>query len=89
MFGNCLVKKLPNRELFAVLRESKGYLQTAGLICSPDKRKELSYLLAKSGVVRITRSGNMSELFSGEAHDGEYPLRRYTRIVNCQEDCEE
>lgn len=82
MFGNCLVKKLPRNELFPVLRKAKGYLQTAGLICSPEKREELSDLIARSGVVRIMHAGEMSMAFCGEAHDGEYPLRRYTRIVN-------
>ena len=84
MFGNCLVKKLPKVKLFETLRKSKGYLQTAGLLCTPDKRAELSDILARSGVVRIMRAGDMSETFCGEAHDGEYALRRYTRIVNIQ-----
>jgi hypothetical protein len=84
MFGNCLVKRLPKNELFSVLREKKGYLQTAGLICQAERRDELADLLAVSGVVRITRAGDMSSAFCGEAHDGEYALRRYTRIVNIQ-----
>ncbi|NCA92516.1 acyl-CoA reductase, partial [bacterium] len=84
MFGNCLVKKLPRNELFSTLREKKGYLQTAGLICRAELRGELTDLLARSGVVRIMRAGDMSAAFCGEAHDGEYALRRYTRIVNIQ-----
>lgn len=82
MFGNCLVKPLPKAQMVATLRQKKGYLQTAGLICEPQKRKELTELLARAGLVRIMRAGNMSESYCGEAHDGEYPLRRYTRIVN-------
>ncbi|MDD4125092.1 MAG: acyl-CoA reductase [Eubacteriales bacterium] len=84
MFGNCLVKGLPQNELFNVLREKKGYLQTAGLICKAEKRDELTDLLAGGGIVRIMRSGDMSSVFCAEAHDGEYALRRYTRIVNIQ-----
>lgn len=83
MFGGCLVKRLPRKDLIT-LREKKGYLQTAGLICTPGKRASLTQELAKCGVVRITRAGSMSELFSGEAHDGEYPLRRYVRMVNVE-----
>lgn len=83
MFGNCLVKRLPQKDLFT-LRRKKGYLQTAGLICTPEKRVMLTNLLARCGVVRITRAGTMSELFSGEAHDGDYPLRRYVRMVNVE-----
>jgi hypothetical protein len=82
MFGNVLVKRLPRRELIRVLRRQKGYLQTAGLICPPDQRRLLSDLLARAGVVRITGAGTMSAAFAGEAHDGEYPLRRYLRMVD-------
>jgi len=84
MFGNCLVKRLPEKDLFSALRETKGYLQTAGLICTPEKRSRLTDLILRSGVVRVTRAGDMSSVFSGEAHDGEYPLRRYTRITNTE-----
>lgn len=85
MFGNCYVKRLPKENIITVLRRKKGYLQTAGLICPDEEREALTRLLARSGVVRITRAGTMSEEFCGEAHDGQYPLRRYTRIVNIEE----
>lgn len=75
MFGNCLVKRLLNEQLFTTLRNAKGYLQTAGLICTVDKRSELTEIIARSGVVRIMRVGDMSEAFCGEAHDGEYALK--------------
>lgn len=84
MMCNVLVKKLPRREILPVLRRKKNYLQTAGLVCADADRAELSELLARSGVTRITTPGAMSEYFAGEAHDGEYPLRRYTRIVNSE-----
>ena len=82
MYGNCLVKKLPAKEIVNTLRKSKGYLQTAGLICEKNKREKLGDILSRCGVNRIMKAGNMSEPFCGEAHDGEYPLRRYMRIVN-------
>lgn len=84
MLCNVLVKKLPRREIIPALRRKKNYLQTAGLICAECDRAELTDILARSGVVRITAAGAMSEYFAGEAHDGEYPLRRYTRIVNTE-----
>lgn len=84
MFGNCLVKRLPQHELLFSLRAKKGCLQTAGLICQPEKRDDLIDLLARSGIARIMRAGDMSSFFCGEAHDGEYALRRYVRIVNIQ-----
>ena len=40
--------------------------------------------LAQAGLTRITRAGSLSRSFPGEAHDGEYPLRRYTRIVDVE-----
>lgn len=84
MYGNVLVKRLPQREIVRVLRKSKGYLQTAGLICSPEKREQLTDILIRSGVNRVMTAGNMSVTFCGEAHDGTYPLRRYMRVVNVE-----
>lgn len=84
MEGNVLVKLLPRQELLPVLRRQKGRLQTAGLICAPEKREALTGLLARAGVTRVTRAGSMSASFPGEAHDGEYPLRRYLRVVDVE-----
>lgn len=84
MEGNVLVKCLPHEDLLPTLRRQKGRLQTAGLICSPEKREELTALLARAGLTRITRAGGMSASFPGEAHDGEYPLRRYMRVVDVE-----
>ena len=84
MFGNCLVKPLPADKMMEVLRRNKGYLQTAGLLCPEKRRRELTERLAACGVVRITSPGKMSDTFLGEAHDGDYPLRRYVRVVNVE-----
>ncbi len=84
MEGNVLVKCLPQSELLPALRRQKGRLQTAGLICAPEKREELTALLARAGLTRITRAGTLSTSFPGEAHDGEYPLRRYVRMVDVE-----
>lgn len=84
MEGNVLVKLLPREELLPTLRRRKGTLQTAGLICSPEKREALTGLLARAGLTRVTRAGGMSASFPGEAHDGEYPLRRYVRMVDVE-----
>lgn len=84
MFGNCLIKCLPKDKMMDVLRRKKGYLQTAGLLCPEWERKELTGRLAGCGVVRVTSLGKMSDSFLGEAHDGEYPLRRYVRVVDVE-----
>ena len=84
MFGNCLVKRLPRNRIFAQLRRHKVYLQSVGLICDSDRREELTELFAACGLVRIMRAGHQSDSFVGEAHDGEYALQRYVRVVNVE-----
>lgn len=79
--GNCWVKPLPRQKLVTALKPMKGYLQTAGLLCPASEREALSGLLARAGLVRITEPGEMSRTIPGEAHDGTYPLREYSRIV--------
>lgn len=92
MFGNCWVKPLPVSKIMTVLREKKEYLQTVGLICAEEERGELSALFCRAGAVRIQSGRNMSKLVGQksspqgfargwEAHDGEYPLRRYSKMV--------
>ena len=82
MFRNLWVKRLPRYRLVSALKPHKDHLQTAALLC-PDgtRREELAKLLALSGVVRITHAHEMSRMLSGEAHDGTYPLRQYSRVV--------
>ncbi len=84
LFGRPLVKALPQSSLLPTLRAHKGQLQTAGLLCPDRDRPTLTQLLLRSGVTRVLRAGAMSDTFCGEAHDGEYPLRRYIRMVNIQ-----
>ena len=86
MMCNVLVKPLPKSRLTTELYESRNYLQTAGLICPHSERAELTGLLVRGGLVRVTKASDMSSYFPGEAHDGEYALDRYMRIVNIQED---
>lgn len=80
-FGNLLVKPVRREELVALLRGEKTHLQTAGLLCAPEEREELSDLLFRAGVTRVTPPGEMSHTTPLDAHDGELPLLRYTRIV--------
>ena len=84
LHSNVLVKCLPRGELVSALRPHRGRLQTAGLICPEGEREELAGLLARAGINRITHPGHMSHTFPGEAHDGEYPLRRYMRVVDIE-----
>lgn len=84
LHGNVLVKRLPRKEIVPILRQQRGRLQTAGLICPAAEREELAALLARAGVNRITAPGRMSDALPQEAHDGEYPLRRYVRAVDVE-----
>lgn len=84
MFKNCWVKPLPRTHIIKVLKGNKGHLQTVGLLCGERKRKELADLFTKTGVTHITRADGMSRAPIGMAHDGEYPLRRYTKIVEVE-----
>lgn len=84
MMCSVLVKRLPQEKIVPTLRHKKGLLQTAGLICAPEKRDTLAALFARCGVTRVTTAGNMSASFNGEAHDGEYALRRYVRTVDIE-----
>ena len=79
--GNIWVKPLPRENIVPALKPMKGYLQTAGLLCPAQERPLLSGKLARAGLVRITEAGEMSRTIPGEAHDGTYPLREYSRIV--------
>ncbi len=82
MFRNLWIKRLPDYRIVSALKPHKDHLQTAALLC-PDreKREVLSRLLALAGTVRITQAHGMSRMLSGEAHDGMYPLRQYSRVV--------
>ncbi len=81
LFRNCWVKPLPREQIVPALKGMKGYLQTCGLLCGEHDRLPLSDHLARAGVVRITEAGEMSRTTAGEAHDGDYALRLYSRIV--------
>ncbi len=83
LFRNIWIKKLPHDMILMNLKEHKNHLQTCGLLCSVEERETLAKIIASAGVVRITK-GNMSIVHQGEAHDGTYALREYTRIVEIE-----
>lgn len=83
-FGNAWVKPLPHRELTAALHPYKNYLQTVSLLCGETEQAMLSEMIFRAGAVRICPGENMSTTYCGAPHDGEYPLRRYTKTVNTE-----
>ncbi len=80
LFRNVWIKRLPREQIITTLKKHKNHLQTCGLFCEEADREELVRLLATAGVVRIT-DADMSRTIPGEAHDGTYALREYTRVV--------
>ena len=84
MFKNCWVKPLPRKNIIKALKGKKGHLQTVGLICADNERDELASMFTKAGLTHIARPKNMSQMLPGGTHDGEYPLRRYSRIVEVE-----
>lgn len=85
MYRNCWVKPLPRRDIIKALKPYRGHLQTAALLCRGEDKSYLAQQLLKSGVIRITDAERMSAMVTGGTHDGEYPLRRYSRIVEIYE----
>jgi len=84
LFRNVWIKALPHQQLITTLKKHKNHLQTCGLLCSAAQKETLAKYIAASGGVRIT-GADMSRMIPGEAHDGCYPLREYTRIVEIDE----
>jgi len=84
MFKNCWVKPLSRKNIIKALKGKKGHLQTVGLICTDSERDGLAGLFTKAGLTHIARPKNMSQMLPGGTHDGEYPLRRYSRIVEVE-----
>jgi hypothetical protein len=85
MFRNCWVKPLPREDLLAELLKYKNHLQTVALVWDDERKTELEALFAKTGIVRITTGDRMSTSYCGMPHDGEYPLRRYMKIVSVED----
>lgn len=81
-FGNCWVKRLPRHEVLTILKPYKNQLQTMALVCEDDEMRGLSDLFLKTGIVRITRGELMSVAEAGLPHDGEFPLRRMSKLVS-------
>ena len=83
MYGNCWVKSLPKPDILPVLRDNSGYLQTVALICGEEEREMLAHLFWRAGAVRVCSAGDMSGLpeHGFQPHDGELPLRRYSKYV--------
>ena len=81
LYQNVWIKPLAKDEIISVLKENKNLLQTVSINRKIKDKEEIIDSLLKAGLVRIVNLGDNSRMINGEAHDGEYPLRRYIRIV--------
>jgi hypothetical protein len=81
MFRSIWIKMLPKNKIIENLKPHKSHLQTVGLMVKEDEVSVLKDMLIKSGVTRITKGIDMSRIIVGESHDGMYPLRLYSRVV--------
>lgn len=84
-FGNAWVRPLPREKILPTLHPYKNFLQTVGLCCTEEERSELAELFFRAGAVRVCPGESMSTAYVGAPHDGEYPLRRYTKVVNLEQ----
>ncbi|WP_312369432.1 acyl-CoA reductase [Lachnoclostridium sp.] len=80
--ANLWVRGLKRNDIIEKLHKNKGYLQTVGLVCRENEWNELSNYFFHAGATKVTVPKFMSYMDELETHDGEYPLRRYVRIVN-------
>jgi len=83
MYRNIWVKPL-KRDAILKLRSYKNYLQTAALICAKREYAKLAQSLLQAGLVKIADGFEMSNYAFGEAHDGMFTLRCYTKLVSVQ-----
>lgn len=83
-FGLVWVKRLGKKDIIPGLRPYKNYLQTVGLLCAGEEQAELAMLLSKTGAVKVCSPERMSATYENAPHDGEYPLRRYTKVFTVE-----
>ncbi|MCF7927242.1 MAG: acyl-CoA reductase [Candidatus Izimaplasma sp.] len=81
LFRNIWIKPLPSNAIVTTIKPNKNFLQTASILAPKDDYTTYKNKLLQAGIVRLKKPQDMSEVLPGESHDGEYPLRRYTRIV--------
>ncbi len=81
LFRNVWIKRLPRDQIVKVIKPHRSHLQSATIL-APKKEYNI-YLekLIQSGLVRIKKPIEMSDVLLGESHDGMYPLRLYSNIV--------
>lgn len=81
LYQNIWIKALKEDNIIKVLKPNKNLLQTVSINNELLNKQKIADVLIKAGATRVVPLGENSRMISGESHDGEYPLRRYSRIV--------
>jgi len=81
LFRNVWIKMLPNNDIIKVIKLHKSHLQSVSIMAPKKKYDEYVTKFVQAGLVRIKKSDELSEVILGESHDGMYPLRLYSRVV--------
>lgn len=81
LYQNIWIKALRQEDIIKILKPNKNLLQTVSINAKLKNKEEIVNYFSKTGLTRITALGDNSRMILGESHDGEYPLRRYIRIV--------
>jgi hypothetical protein len=84
LFRSIWIKMLPKDQIIKELRPHKNHLQTVGLMTSKATYQQFVDIFVKSGITRITNGADMSRMIIGESHDGLYPLKLYTKIIEIE-----
>ncbi len=81
LFRNIWIKALEQKDIVKVIKPHKNHLQTVSILAPKVKYDEYKNKLIQAGLVRIKKASEMSDVILGESHDGMYPLRVYSRVV--------
>ncbi len=81
LFRNVWIKRLPSNQIVKVIKPHRSHLQSVTILAPKKKYNFYLEKLIQSGLVRIKKPIEMSEVILGESHDGMYPLRLYSRVV--------
>jgi len=84
LFRSIWIKMLPKEEIINRLKPHKNHLQTVGLMTSSQDYQSYAQILTSAGTTRIAKGIHMSRMMTGESHDGSFPLRLYTKVVEIE-----
>lgn len=80
LFRTVWLKPIERNKIIETLRPFNIYLQTCGLAVSNlEEAYEITEMMMKAGVERITKAGEQHNAYIGEPHDGVFALQRYTK----------